>query len=104
MLLTGRKERRESLELQCVEPTSQQIAEQIRWVDLGPLRWVDFSGLRRLKIFGNTTHLPVTDSDIAAIASTATGLEGFHFTCNASTTIDSVVAVTEAAPKTLRVL
>jgi hypothetical protein len=104
MLLTGRKVRLESLELQCVEPTSQQIAEKTNWVDLDPLPSVDFSGLRRLKVFGNTTYMPVTDNDIIAIASTAIGLEEFHLTCNASTTIDSVVAVAEAAPKTLRVL
>jgi hypothetical protein len=104
MLLTGRKVRLESLGLQCVEPTTQQIADKTNWTDLDPLWSVDFSCLHRLKIFGNTTHMPVTDSDVLAIASTATGIEVFDLSCNSSTTIDSVVAVVEAAPATLRVL
>lgn len=106
MLLTGRKVRLESLELQCVEPTTQQISDKTNWTDLDPLRSVDFSCLQRLRIFGNTSHMPVTDSDVVAIASTATGLREFHLTCNSSTTIDSVVAVAvaEAAPTTLRIL
>jgi hypothetical protein len=104
MLLTGRRVRLESLELQCVEPTIQQIADKTNWVDLDPLWSVDFSCLHRLKIFGNTTHMPVTDSDVLAITSTATALREFYLTCNSSTTIDSVVAVAEAASATLRVL
>ncbi|KAF2844203.1 hypothetical protein T440DRAFT_523687 [Plenodomus tracheiphilus IPT5] len=104
MLLTGRRVRLESLELQCVEPTAQQIADKTNWIDVDPLRSVDFSCLHRLKIFGNTTHMPVTDSDVFTIASTTTGLREFHLTCNSSTTIDSVVAVAKAASATLRVL
>jgi hypothetical protein len=104
LLLTGREVQLQSLELQCVEPTTQQISDRANWTDLEPLQLVDFSCLHRLKIFGNTTHMPVTDSDVLAIARTATGLQEFYLTCNSSTTIDSVVAVTEAAPETLRVL
>lgn len=103
-LLTGRSVPLESLELQCVEPTAQQIADKMNWNDVGPLHAVDFSCLHRLKIFGNTTLMPVTDSDVLAIASTATNLREFHLTCNSSTSIDSVVAVAEAASATLRVL
>lgn len=104
LLLTGREMRLTSLELQCVEPTTQHISDKANWIDLDPLQSVDFSCLHRLKIFGNTTHMPVTDSDVFAIASTARELQEFHLTCNSSTTIDSVVAVAEAAPTTLRVL
>ncbi|KAI0572099.1 hypothetical protein Alg130_10633 [Pyrenophora tritici-repentis] len=103
-LLTGRKNELRSLELQCVEPTFQQIADQKNWINLDPLRSVNFSCLYRLKIFGNTSHMPITDSDIFAIADTATGLGEFYLTCNSSTTIDSVVAATTASAKTLRVL
>ncbi|KAJ6203790.1 hypothetical protein PSV09DRAFT_1115073 [Bipolaris maydis] len=104
MLLTGRRVRLESLELQCVEPTTQQMAEETNWTDLDPLPSVDFSYLHRLKIFGNTTFMPITDRDVIAIARTTTRLREFYLTCNSSTTIDSVVAMTEAAPATLRVI
>lgn len=104
LLLTGRETQLQSLELQCIEPTTQQILEKANWTDLDPLKAVDFSCLQRLKIFGNTTHMPITDGDVLAIASTTTGLQEFYLSCNSSTTIDSVVAVTEAAPTTLRVL
>ncbi|KNG52847.1 hypothetical protein TW65_09328 [Stemphylium lycopersici] len=90
--------------LQCIQPTAQQIAEKTNEADLDPLRSVDFSCLRRLKIFGDTNLMPITDSDVSAIAKTATGLREFHLTCNSSTTIDSVVAVADASFKTLRVL
>ncbi|KAJ5047739.1 hypothetical protein PSV09DRAFT_2377703 [Bipolaris maydis] len=104
VLPTGRRVRLESLELQCVEPTTQQLADPTNWIDLNLLFSVDFGYLHRLKIFGNTTFMPVTDSDVAGIASTATRLKEFHLTCNSSATIDSVVAMAEAAPATLRII
>lgn len=104
ILLTGRSVRLESLELQCVEPTSQQMADKANWIDLDPLPSLNFRYLRRLKIFGNTTLMPVTDRDVFMIASTTTRLREFHLTSNSSTTIDSVAAMAEAASATLRIL
>ncbi|KAF2847864.1 hypothetical protein T440DRAFT_470674 [Plenodomus tracheiphilus IPT5] len=94
----------ESLELQCVDPTSQQAADKDNQVDLEPLQSANFSQLRRLKIFGDTTFMPITDDDLFAIARTATQLEEFHLTCNSSITIDGVMAIVKASRKTLRVL
>jgi hypothetical protein len=103
-VLTGSGKPLQSLELQCVDPTSQQAADKDNQVDLQPLQSVNFRQLRRLKIFGDTTFMPITDSDLYAIARTATHLEEFHLTCNSSITIDGVMAIVKASRKTLRVL
>ncbi|CAO2656891.1 Nn.00g056940.m01.CDS01 [Neocucurbitaria sp. VM-36] len=103
-ILMGSGRPLESLELQCVDPTSQQAADKENQVDLEPLQSANFSQLRRLKIFGDTTFMPVTDNDLFAIARTATQLEEFHLTCNSSITIDGVMAIVKASRKTLRVL
>tara|TARA_R110002003_G_scaffold589_2_gene20561 strand:+ start:24855 stop:25748 length:894 start_codon:yes stop_codon:yes gene_type:complete len=103
-VLTGSGKPLQSLELQCVDPTSQQAADKDNQVDLEPLQSVNFSQLRRLKIFGDTTFMPITDSDLYAIARTATQLEEFHLTCNSSITIDGVMAIVKASRNTLRVL
>ncbi|KNG46571.1 hypothetical protein DDE82_001338 [Stemphylium lycopersici] len=103
-MLTGSGKPLQSLELQCVDPTSQQAADKDNLVDLEPLQSVNFSQLRRLKIFGDTSFMPITDNDLSAIARTATQLEEFHLTCNSSITIDGVMAIVKASRKTLRVL
>lgn len=103
-VLMGSGKPLESLELQCVDPTSQQAADKDNQVDLEPLQSANFSQLRRLKIFGDTTFMPITDRDLFAIARTATQLEEFHLTCNSSITIEGVMAIVKASRKTLRVL
>ena len=103
-VLTGTGKPLQSLELQCVDPTSQQATDKDNLLDLEPLQSVNFSQLRRLKIFGDTSFMPITDNDLFAIARTATQLEEFHLTCNSSITIDGVMAIVKASRKTLRVL
>ncbi|KAH9873448.1 hypothetical protein IAQ61_004071 [Plenodomus lingam] len=103
-ILMGSGRPLESLELQCTDPTSQQAADKDNQVDLQPLQSANFSQLRRLKIFGDTSFMPITDRDLFAIARTATQLEEFHLTCNSSITIDGVMAIVKASRKTLRVL
>jgi hypothetical protein len=103
-VLTGSGKPLRSLELQCVDPTSQQAADKDNQVDLEPFQSVNFSELRRLKIFGDTAFMPITDADLYAIARTATQLEEFHLTCNSSITIDGVMAIVRESRKTLRVL
>lgn len=103
-VLMGSGKPLESLELQCVDPTSQQAADKDNQVDLEPLQSANFSQLRRLKIFGDTSFMPITDNDLFAIARTATQLEEFYLTCNSSCTIDGVMAIVKASRKTLRVL
>lgn len=103
-LLVGSGKPLESLELQCVDLTAQQSSDKDNQIDLQPLQSVNFSQLRRLKIFGDTTFMPITDRDLYAIARTATQLEEFHMTCISSITIDGVVAIVKAARNTLKVL
>ena len=103
-LLLGSGKPLESLELLATDPTSQQAAEAENQVDLEPLQSVNFGMLRRLKIFGDTTFMPITDRDLFAIARTATRLEEFYMTCISTITIDGVVAIVKAAHSTLRVL
>ncbi|KAF2118379.1 hypothetical protein BDV96DRAFT_569793 [Lophiotrema nucula] len=103
-LLVGSGKPLESLELQAVDPTSQQASDPGNQVDLSPLQSANFGQLRRLKIFGDTTFMPITDTDLYAVARTATRLEEFHMTCISTITIDGVVAIVKAARKTLRVL
>ncbi|KAF2682702.1 hypothetical protein K458DRAFT_341460 [Lentithecium fluviatile CBS 122367] len=103
-LLLGNGKPLESLELLAVDPTSQQAAEKDNQIDLEPLQSVNFSMLRRLKFFGDTTFMPVTDRDLFAIARTATRLEEFHLTCISTVTIDGVMAIVRSSRSTLRVL
>ncbi|KAF2270717.1 hypothetical protein CC78DRAFT_139601 [Lojkania enalia] len=103
-LLLGNNKPLESLELQQVDPTAQQASDSDNQVDLQPLQSVNFGQLKRLKIFGDTTFMPITDRDLYAIARTATQLEEFHLTCISTITIDGVVAIVKAARSTLRVL
>jgi len=65
---------------------------------------VDFSRLRRLKVFGDSTFMPIDDRDLQAIAHTATSLEEFHLTCLSTISIDGVMAVVKSSHSTLRVL
>ena len=65
---------------------------------------VDFGSLKRLKLIGNTTFLPVNDDDLATIARSATDLEEFHITCLSTVTIRGVMDIVKAAKPTLRVL
>lgn len=103
-LLLGNGKPLESLELLAVDPTPQQASHGPNMRDLQPFQSVNFGMLRRLKIFGDTTLLPITDRDLFAIARTATQLEEFHLTCISTVTIDGVMAVVKASRKTLRVL
>lgn len=103
-LLVGSGKPLRSLELLAVDPTNQQAEDKNNQMDLEPLQSVNFGQLRRLKIFGDTTFMPITDKDLYAIARTATQLEEFHLTCISTITIDGVVAVVKASRNTLRVL
>ncbi|KAF2797637.1 hypothetical protein K505DRAFT_235132 [Melanomma pulvis-pyrius CBS 109.77] len=103
-LLVGNGRPLESLELLSVDPTSQQASDKNNQLDLQPFQSVNFSQLRRLKIFGDTTFMPITDQDLFAVARTATQLEEFHLTCISTVTIDGVMAVVKASQSTLRVL
>lgn len=103
-LLIGNGKPLKSLELLSVDPTSRQASDKSNQVDLQPLQSINFSQLRRLKIFGDTTFMPITDSDLFAVARTATQLEEFHLTSISTISINGVMAVFKASRSTLRVL
>jgi hypothetical protein len=102
-LLLGNGKPLRSLELLATDPTSQQADDPNNQVDLQPFQSVNFSKLRRLKLFGDTTFMPITDRDLYAIARTAQ-LEEFHLSCISTVTIDGVMAVVKASRSSLRVL
>ena len=89
-LLVGNGTPLRSLEFLAVDPTGQQATDPANQVDLRPLEsaQANFSQLRRLKFFGDTTFMPISDRDLFAIARTATQLEEFHLTCISTITID----------------
>ncbi|KAF2628944.1 hypothetical protein BU25DRAFT_338031 [Macroventuria anomochaeta] len=103
-IVPGRGGSLESLEFQCVEPTFQQAAERGNHIIFEPLQSLDLSQLRRLKLLGDTTFMPITDHDLSAVARTATHLEEFHVTCTSNVTIEGVMAIVKASRDTLRVL
>lgn len=95
-----------SLELQGVSLPHSLTDDPRIAVDHHPLNdpTLDFGHLERLKLFGNTTFMPVNDDDLAAIARTATGLKEFHVTCLSTVTIKGVMDIVKASQATLEVL
>lgn len=109
LLLQGGPDRQalSSLELLAVDLKDSQIRDPANLRDVRPLdveHGLDFSSLKRLKIFGNTNLLPITDSDLKAMARTARNLKAIHITGLSSVTIDGVMALVEASKDTLRIL
>ena len=85
-----------SLELLAVDLTAAQVKDPKNQADMHPLAsgCVDFSRLRKLKIFGDSTFMPINDQDLQAISRTATRLEEFHVTCHSTISIDGRFRVT----------
>jgi hypothetical protein len=98
-LLVGHPTPLRSLELLAVDPTNKQLSDPANHVNLRPLEspHANFSQLRRLKVFGDTTFMPITDRDLFAISRTATQLEEFHLTCISTITIDGTSSSLELA-------
>lgn len=95
-----------SLELLAVDLKESQRSSPTNQVNNRPLheRSVNFSRLTRLKIFGDTNFMPVTDDDLRQMARTATNLQELHVTGMSSITIDGVMALVKSSRNTLRVL
>jgi hypothetical protein len=89
-LLVGAGVPLQSLELLAVDLPAAVAAQPDNQIDRRPLDspLVDFSRLRRLKVFGDSTFMPIDDRDLQAIARTATSLEEFHLTCLSTISID----------------
>lgn len=107
--LLGRNEDRHSissLELLAVDLKQTQIDNATNQVDKKPLSSprVDFSALKRLKIFGQSNFMPLTDDDLIAISYTAVNLRELHITGTASVTIDGIGALADSSDETLEIL
>ncbi|KAK8219643.1 hypothetical protein M8818_000617 [Zalaria obscura] len=94
----------ESLEIQAVCLMESQTSDTDFQQDLQPLRdpRISFQYLKRLKLFGNTTMMPVNDEDLTLIAGTIASLEEFHVTCLSTVSIEGVMAIVKASQSTLR--
>ena len=95
-----------SLELLAVDLKQSQIGNAANQIDKKPLSSpkVDFSGLKRLKIFGQSNIMPLTDDDLIAISHTAVNLRTLHITGTASVTIDGIGALANSSDQTLEIL
>lgn len=107
--LLGRNEDRHSissLELLAVDLKQSQIENATNQVDNKPLNSprVDFSGLKRLKIFGQSNFMPLTDDDLITISHTAVNLRDLHITGTASVTIDGIGALADSSDATLEII
>lgn len=95
-----------SLELLAVDLKQSQIANAANNVDRKPLESpkVNLCGLRRLKIFGNSNFMPLTDEDLITMARTAANLREIHVTGTSMVGIDGIAALAESSDETLEVL
>lgn len=95
-----------SLELQAVCLPRDQADALQRDRTPNPLEdpRVSFRSLRRLKIFGNTLHKPISDADLSLIARTATGLECLDITNLSTISVAGMLALVTASRHTLQVL
>ncbi|KAL2044457.1 hypothetical protein N7G274_003162 [Stereocaulon virgatum] len=107
--LLGRNEQHRSissLELLAVDLKQSQIYHAANQVDKKPLNSprVNFSGLKRLKIFGHSNFMPLTDDDLFAIAQSAANLQEIHITGTASVTTDGIEALADSSNETLEII
>ena len=107
----------ESLELLAVDLKESQANNATNQVDRKPLlplrsrgsgsdgAVVDFSDLRRLKIYGNSNFMPITDLDLIQIARTANNLREIHITRTTTVTLSrGLMALIEASQTSLQLV
>lgn len=96
----------QSLEFLSINLSEKQIATACTVKDQSPLRSgrVNFCNLKRLKLFGDTTFMPINDDDLKSIARTACSLEEFQITSTSTVTIEGVMAIVRSSQRTLRML
>ena len=95
-----------SLEFLAVDLSAKNMSDPRNQHDELPLDFatVDFGRVERLKVFGNTNFMAITNKDLIAIARSAKNLKEIHITGTSSVTIDGVMALTEASHSKLRLL
>ena len=107
--LLGRNEENHSissLELLAVDLKQAQTHKPASQVDKKPLHSprVNFSGLRRLKIYGNSNLMPIVDEDLIKISQSAANLREIHVTGTASVSIDGIAALMDSSDESLEVI
>lgn len=96
-----------SLELLAVDLKETQTRNPANQIDRKPLHdaAVDFSRLERLKIFGNSNFMALSNEDLVALTRTVKNLHELHVTGTTSPiTINGVMALVEASQGTLQIL
>lgn len=95
-----------SLEFLSVDLKKSQVANSANEIDRRPLDYpgITFRNLKRLKIFGDSNHMPFTDKDLFKIACTAQNLQEIHVTGTTSLTFNGVMALATASRNNLRIL
>jgi len=96
-----------SLELLAVDLKETQTRNPANQIDRKPLHdaAVDFSGLERLKIFGNSNFMALSNEDLVALARTAENLRELHVTGTTSPiSINGIMALVEASQESLQIL
>ena len=96
-----------SLELLAVDLKETQTTNIANQIDNKPLQntKVDFSRLQRLKIFGSSNFIALSNDDLIALARTAKNLRELHVTgTTTSITIKGIMALVEASQGTLQIL
>ena len=95
-----------SLELLAVDLKQSQMSNPLNQVDKQPLRssHINFGGLRRLKIFGTSNFMPLTDDDLALMSHTTGNLRELHITGTTSISLHSISTLIDSSDKTLEIL
>ena len=95
-----------SLEFLAVDLSTKKISDPRNQHDERPLDFatVDFGRVERLKVFGNTNFMAITNADLIAMARSAKNLKEIHITGTSSVNIDGVISLIEASHRKLRLL
>ncbi|KAL1311094.1 hypothetical protein AAFC00_001301 [Neodothiora populina] len=96
----------QTLELQAIDLSAVQERDYNELTITKPLLdpRVDFSNIKRLKLVGDTTWMPITDVDLIAMACTATNLEELLVTNMSTVTIEGVMALIKASQSSIRII
>ncbi|CAZ83930.1 unnamed protein product [Tuber melanosporum] len=93
-----------SIEFLAVDLEDSLVSAEVNRTDNNILLSLDFSRITRLKIFGDSNLLPITDDDLITISRTATSLQEIHITSSTSITIKGLAALVSASRTSLKLL
>ncbi|RPA96059.1 hypothetical protein L873DRAFT_1695904 [Choiromyces venosus 120613-1] len=93
-----------SIEFLAVDLKDSHVSAEANHTDNGVLPSLDFSRITRLKIFGDSNLMPITDTDLMTIARSATSLQEIHITGSTSITIKGLAALVFASRSSLKLL